>query len=178
LAGAAIDVSAMQANLAPTAGAAPARTTVAADVVSADGAAKDPEPGGAAPAQSSPAVIESQQASPLPEKPAARRTAIENRKKLAMRANPEHSSEVSDESKAMIAAPGPAQVVASSALASAPEPVVPDRWETMNAALAACSRESFLAGVMCTERVRYQYCEGFWGQVSQCRAASRPGTSR
>jgi hypothetical protein len=47
----------------------------------------------------------------------------------------------------------------------------------MNAALAACTRETFLAGVMCTERVRYQYCEGFWGQVAQCRAAT-PGSGR
>jgi len=77
--------------------------------------------------------------------------------------------------------PEPAQERTPPALASAaiaPAPAARDRWDGMNAALAACSNEAFLAGVVCTERVRLEYCEGFWGQVPQCRAATRPGTPR
>jgi len=80
-----------------------------------------------------------------------------------------------------IAAPDPgvqpsAPVIASAAVA--PQVQAPDRWELMSAALASCARENFLADVVCAERVRHQYCEGFWGQVPQCRAATRPGAAR
>ena len=129
-----------------------------------------------APAEALPDVVERPQATPPSDKAVPRKAAAENRNKLRLRTNPPHSSEVSDEGKATIAAPEPVPVVATPA--PAPEPPAPDRWETMNDALAACSRESLLAGVMCTERVRYQYCEGYWGQVPQCRAATRPGSSR
>ncbi len=54
----------------------------------------------------------------------------------------------------------------------------PDRWESLNAALVRCSRENFLAGIVCSERARLEYCDGFWGQVPQCRGATRPETSR
>jgi hypothetical protein len=118
-------------------------------------------------------IVEPPQATPLPEKP-PHKTATEIRKKPSTRAGNAASGE-GDIRKAATAAP--AAVVLAPAAAPAPEPPVPDRWETMNAALAACSREALLAGVMCTERVRYQYCEGFWGQVPQCRAATRPGSS-
>lgn len=61
-------------------------------------------------------------------------------------------------------------------LAEAP---VTDRWQAMNTALAQCSREGgFLAGVVCGERARLQYCDGYWGQVPQCRGANRPENSR
>jgi len=128
------------------------------------------------PVEIPPAVVQSPQAAPLPET-RSRKAAMENRRKLAMRTNPPHSSEVSDEARTAIAA-SEAAVASSPAPAAVAEPAVPDRWETMNAALAACSREGFLAGVMCTERVRYQYCEGYWGRVPQCRAAARSDTSR
>lgn len=76
-----------------------------------------------------------------------------------------------------VADPGrPATTVARAPIAQ--EPPMPDRWDAMNAALTSCSRDNFLAGVVCTERVRLQYCEGFWEQVPQCRGATRPGNSR
>ena len=56
----------------------------------------------------------------------------------------------------------------------AQEPPIPDRWDTMNAALASCSGDKFLAGVVCTERVRLQYCEGFWGR-SAVQGRNAPG---
>ncbi|HET7031929.1 MAG TPA: hypothetical protein VFJ48_02310 [Casimicrobiaceae bacterium] len=126
----------------------------------------------------SPAVVEPPQPTRLPDKLMPRKTATENRKKPSSRATPAASGETGGESKATIAAPEPAEAVLPPAPTPAPEAPVRDRWETMNAALAACSSETLLAGMMCTERVRYQYCEGFWGQVPQCRAAARPGSSR
>jgi hypothetical protein len=74
------------------------------------------------------------------------------------------------------AASAPA-IVASPAVV-AEQPVVPDRWQAMNTALDQCSRESFLAGVVCGERARLQYCDGYWGKVPQCRGANRPENSR
>ncbi len=123
-------------------------------------------------------VIESPQVTPLPEKRVPRKAATETQKKPSTRPVPA-VTDSAGESKPTIAALEPVAVAPSSpAAAPAPARVAPDRWETMNAALAACSRETLFAGVMCTERVRYQFCEGFWGQVPQCRAATRPGSSR
>jgi hypothetical protein len=34
--------------------------------------------------------------------------------------------------------------------------------------IARCGRENFIAGVICEQRVRLQYCEGYWGQAAQC----------
>jgi len=171
----AVDPSAARTNLAPPPSAALERTTGAADSgLSEGGAAKSPESLEGAQGEGSPTVAESAPADKL----APRKAAAESPRKPVVRTNPAHSSEVSDESRVMVVAQEPVDVAPPPAQAPAPEPVVPDRWETMNAALAACSRESFLAGVMCTERVRYEYCEGFWGQVPQCRAATRPGSTR
>ena len=136
-----------------------------------------PAPVEAPHAEASTPVVESLQVTPLPEKHPPRKAATETRKKPSTRAVPA-ATDTAGESKATIAAPKPAEVAPPPAAAPAPAPPVPDRWDTMNAALAACSQETLLAGLMCTERVRYQFCEGFWGQVPQCRAATRPGTSR
>jgi hypothetical protein len=53
------------------------------------------------------------------------------------------------------------------------EPVVPDRWQTMNEEIARCSRESFFAGVVCEQRVRLRYCDGYWGSVPHCGGGFR-----
>jgi hypothetical protein len=60
-----------------------------------------------------------------------------------------------------------------------PPPVVrevprPDRWQLMNEAIARCPRDDISSRVSCEQRLRAQYCEGFWGQVAQC--ASIPYT--
>ena len=50
-----------------------------------------------------------------------------------------------------------------------PRPVPrPDRWQLMADAIAQCGREGFFAGVVCEQRIRLQYCEGYWGQAAQC----------
>jgi len=69
-------------------------------------------------------------------------------------------------------------VAVAAPVVASEQPVVLDRWQAMNAALELCSRETFLAGVVCTERARLQYCDGYWGKVPQCRGASRPENSR
>lgn len=64
--------------------------------------------------------------------------------------------------------PAPADAAGTPAPVAVPEPAVVDRWQAMNAAIAACRRETFFAGVICEQRVRLRYCEGFWGDVPQC----------
>ncbi len=59
-----------------------------------------------------------------------------------------------------------------------PEPVVappappprpaPDRWQTMRDALSECDRQGVFDGLICGQRVRIQYCDGYWGKVPQC----------
>lgn len=55
--------------------------------------------------------------------------------------------------------------------APAPEPVVPDRWQLLSEAIARCAGEGVLGGVICEQRARWQYCEGYWGRVAQCPGA-------
>jgi hypothetical protein len=47
----------------------------------------------------------------------------------------------------------------------------PDRWQTMSDALGRCDREGAINGLICGQRVRIQYCDGYWGQVPQCPGA-------
>ena len=173
----AIDPSVARMSILPQAPDATARTagSAATESPAIERSATSPGPA-EVPAEVSPAVVDSPQATPLPDKHMPRKAATENRKKPSTRAAPAASGETGGESIAATAATEPAKVVAPPA--PAPEPPIRDRWERMNAALATCTSETLLAGVMCTERVRYQYCEGFWGQVPQCRAATRPGLSR
>jgi hypothetical protein len=36
-------------------------------------------------------------------------------------------------------------------------------------AIAQCGKsDGFFAGVICEQRVRLQFCEGYWDRVSQC----------
>ena len=38
----------------------------------------------------------------------------------------------------------------------------------MTEAVASCGREALLARVICEQRIRLQYCDGYWGKVPQC----------
>ena len=60
-----------------------------------------------------------------------------------------------------------AVVAAPAALA---EPVASDRWQQLSSALSRCERENVIAGLVCKERARLQYCEGEWGAAPQCPA--------
>ncbi len=44
----------------------------------------------------------------------------------------------------------------------------PNRWERMATNLKGCARDGLFGGFLCEQRVRLQYCEGYWGQVVQC----------
>ena len=70
--------------------------------------------------------------------------------------------------------PPPTQPVVATPVAPADmvlparEAPAPDRWQVMADQVARCGRESFLAGVICEQRVRLKYCEGYWGVAAQC----------
>jgi hypothetical protein len=40
-------------------------------------------------------------------------------------------------------------------------------------AVAKCADGGFLAGAVCEQKVRLQYCEGAWDKVPQCSRAQR-----
>ncbi len=54
---------------------------------------------------------------------------------------------------------------------AAPVAPAPDRWQLLAEAIARCAGEGGLAGVICEQRARWQYCEGYWGRVTQCPGA-------
>jgi len=119
---------------------------------------------------------------PVREKRANRKSASESRHgKIALaqgsRTMPDQRADAEATAVASDAGAPPSEPTGAS-VATIAEPMVLDRWEKMRTALASCARENFLGEVVCAERVRLEYCEGFWGQVPQCRAATRPGTSR
>lgn len=70
-----------------------------------------------------------------------------------------------------------AAVPAPAALAEPPRPR-PDRWQEMTDALAQCGQESFIARVVCEQRVTFRYCDGYWGKVAQCPSAQNQNPGR
>jgi hypothetical protein len=60
--------------------------------------------------------------------------------------------------------------VASAPVQAAPEPPAPDRWQQMREAIAQCAPDNLFGRIVCEQRVRLRYCEGFWGQTPQCPA--------
>ena len=52
--------------------------------------------------------------------------------------------------------------------AATPAPRVVDRWQRLDEELSQCTREDFIARVICGQRVRFRYCDGYWGKVPQC----------
>lgn len=46
-----------------------------------------------------------------------------------------------------------------------------DRWTQFAEELHRCERETFLSRVVCDQRVRLRYCDGYWGKVAQCPGA-------
>ena len=53
-----------------------------------------------------------------------------------------------------------------------PPPPAPDRWQTMRDAQAQCDRLGVFDGLVCGQRVKMQYCDGYWGKVPQCQGAN------
>lgn len=65
--------------------------------------------------------------------------------------------------------PAPARAAAPPAPVAAPSPP-PDRWARMKDDLSRCTREDFIARVVCDQRTRWRYCDGYWGKVVECPA--------
>jgi hypothetical protein len=69
----------------------------------------------------------------------------------------------------------PAEVVPS-IVAAAPKTaaedvapvVVPDRWQSLSAALGRCTTGNLFSRFACEHGARAQFCDGYWGQVAQC----------
>jgi hypothetical protein len=51
--------------------------------------------------------------------------------------------------------------------ADATSPPPEDRWQALDQALANCGG-NFIARVICGQRARFRYCDGYWGRVPQC----------
>ena len=49
-----------------------------------------------------------------------------------------------------------------------PPAPAPDRWQTMRDSIALCDRENVINSIICGQKARIQYCEGYWGKVPQC----------
>ena len=56
------------------------------------------------------------------------------------------------------------------AAAAAPPPAAAPRtrWETMRDDIAQCAKRGFFEGVVCEQRVRVRYCDGWWGRSPEC----------
>ncbi|MGE5105052.1 MAG: hypothetical protein ACM3NZ_09905, partial [Betaproteobacteria bacterium] len=77
------------------------------------------------------------------------------------------------------AGPGPtatsAPPAAPRAAANPPAPAAHvDRWQRMEEDMSHCTREDFISRVICGQRVRFKYCDGYWGKVPQCPASPPP----
>jgi hypothetical protein len=68
------------------------------------------------------------------------------------------------------ATPEPAAAPVPEAIPPAREAPPPGRWQVMADQIARCYGDGFFAGAVCEQRVRRQYCDGYWGQVAQCRS--------
>jgi hypothetical protein len=104
---------------------------------------------------------------PLPAKPAPRPA---HRRAAAEKAQP-----AAQPLPAQAPTPPPVRApeVAAAPQAPAPAPVV-DRWTRMADELSRCTREDFIARVICDQRVRFRYCGNYWGKVPQCPGSPAP----
>ena len=67
------------------------------------------------------------------------------------------------------AAPSTTHATAPAATVASPAATATtDRWTQFADDLRRCQGESFLNRVVCDQRVRLRYCEGYWGRVPQC----------
>jgi hypothetical protein len=148
---AAISVPRPMPRLNPSAGFAAPRNDRPADVE-----VRDPTP---------PAVVPSSSVAAAPSKVAtvtrvAQKRVVEPPPAPSVPAVPRFGSAPEPESPG----PAPAPVIAP----PVPEAPPPDRWQVMADSISRCGREGFFAGVICEQRVRIKYCEGYWGQAAQC----------
>jgi hypothetical protein len=100
--------------------------------------------------------IEPDPLAPPAAKPPLKRTQVASRATFA--------TTNGDPPDAIYVAPEPEQP----APAPPPPPPAPDRWQTMRESIALCDRENLINGIICGQKARIQYCDGYWGKVPQC----------
>ncbi len=66
------------------------------------------------------------------------------------------------------------RAAASAAVSTAAAATGADHWRRMEEEASHCTREDFIARVVCGQRVRFRYCDGYWGKVTQCPANPAP----
>jgi hypothetical protein len=116
-----------------------------------------PQPVAAARAREDP-LSASQAAKPASPRPTPKRT---------VEAAPMRASTPVDRLPTVAEPPAPAPAPEP---APAPRPAPPprDRWQLMADEIAQCGRDGFVSGVICEQKIRLRYCEGYWGQAAQC----------
>ena len=151
---------------APPAPAPEARAPVPAEVETV--APATPSSAAAQPASESPVSVGPPvQIEPLPPRPAphaarrpASKEATERPAEAAARPAPSATSAPPVEPRAAATPPAPATRI--------------DRWQRMEEDMSHCTREDFISRVICGQRVRFRYCDGYWGKVPQCPASPAP----
>jgi hypothetical protein len=149
----------------------------AAPVSSAAAPGDEASPSVAAPAKEEPAAAPLQVATPVmpaavvpdPQLPPAAKPPLK-RAQTASRAT--FATTNGDPPDAVYVAPEPEKP--APAPAPPPPPPAPDRWQTMRDAQAQCDRQGVIDGLICGQRVKMQYCDGYWGKVPQCQGANVP----
>lgn len=148
------------AATAPASPAAESRQDVSASVAAPRKEAPAPPPPSLAANQAQAAVATALQALPSAKSPIKRAQA-------ASRAT--FATTNGDPPDAMYVAPEPEKPAPAP-----PPPPAPDRWQTMRDAQAQCDRQGVIDGLICGQRVKMQYCDGYWGKVPQCQGANVP----
>ena len=73
------------------------------------------------------------------------------------------------------ASPAPGnRTLASSSVRATAVSTLADHWRRMDDELSRCTREDFITRVICGQRVRFRYCDGYWGRATQCPANPAP----
>jgi hypothetical protein len=121
-----------------------------------------------APSASSPPV----EIKSLPPRPAlSRGTHAASAAKPPPNATPPASPAASAPTPAPVAPPQARPKVA----AAGPGPShVADRWQRLDEELSQCTRQDFITRVICAQRARFRYCEGYWGKVPACPGSPTP----
>jgi len=161
----------------------PATGTITPPAAPADAASKPDtpvespraEPASAAPGPASAAaapVTEAPVVTPLPAQEPARPGASAPRPPRTAPRTPAPKAEPAPPPP--VVAPQPAPAPAPKAAPAAPPRPAPaaDRWAQMHDDLQRCTREDFINRVVCDQRVRLRYCDGYWGKVAQCPGAA------
>ena len=99
---------------------------------------------------------------------------------------PAHRPQSAKSPAAPAEAPQPAAEPPQAQVAQVPPPIrarpaappaasrVSDRWQRLSDELSQCTREDFITRVICGQRARFRYCEGYWGKVPQCPGNPTP----